>query len=380
MLVSTLVQLRRADTGLVDPAHTLLVSSDFDLAGPEYAGFGDDPRVRAHRIPIAKEMLQRVRALPGVRDAVLMDNAPLGLISGYDAFDVDVPGHVPRQGENVSFEMAVVSPGYFETVGPPLLRGREFTDADGIDAPSVMLVNEAFEHQFWPAEHGTEPALGKIVKLGGRQVSIVGVVRNAKYHALTDDALPFMYLAYGQWVPSTLTVAVRTAGDPLALAGPVRAVFRDVAPGLPIIDPRTLEDQVDGALTLQRVSASLLAALGALALLIATVGLYGSLAQAVQQRRREIGIRMTLGARAVDILRQFVWRGLAITLCGVALGTPVLYVVAGWLRHALAGVGAPEPAALASIVLLLALTAGTATVVTALRAARTNPALTTRGE
>lgn len=380
MLVSTLVQLRRSDTGLVDPAHTLLVSSDFDLAGPGYAGFGDDPLVRARRIPLAREMLQRVRALPGVRDAVLMDNAPLGLISGYDAFDVAVPGHVPRQGENLSFEMAVVSPGYLETVGPQLVRGRGFTDADGIDGPTVILVNEAFARQFWPATKGTEPAVGKIVNLGGRHASVIGVVRNAKYHALTDDARPFMYLAYNQWVPSTLTVAIRTAGDPLTLAGPVRAAFRDVAPGLPIIDPRTLEDQVDGALTLQRVSATLLAALGALALLVATVGLYGSLAQAVQQRRREIGIRMTLGARASDILRQFVWRGMTITLFGIALGAPLLYLVARWLRHALAGVGAPEPIALASIALLLALTAGTATVVTALRAARTNPALTTRGE
>ena len=377
MLVSTLLQLRRADTGLVDPAHTLLVSSDFDLAGPGYAGFGDNPVVRARRIPLAKALLQRVRGLPGVHDAVLMDNAPLGLISGYDAFDVDVPGHVPSQGENRSFEMAVVSPGYLETVGPQLLQGREFSDADDMSEPTVILVNEAFARQFWPASEG---ALGKIVNFGGRHASVIGVVRNAKYHALTDDARPFMYLAYDQWVPSTLTVAIRTAGDPLALAAPVRAVFRAVAPGLPIIDPRTLEDQVDGALTLQRVSASLLAALGALALLVATVGLYGSLAQAVQQRRREIGIRMTLGARAADILRQFVWRGLVITLCGVALGAPLLWLVTGWLHHALAGVNAPEPMAFAAIALLLAVTAGTATVVTALRAARTNPALTTRGE
>ena len=380
LLVSNLMQLRRADTGLVDPAHTLLVSSDFDLAGPGYAGFGDDPVVRARRIPVAKELLQRVRALPGVRDAVLMDNAPLGLISGFDSFDVDVPGHVARQGENLSFEMAEVSPGYLETVGPSLLRGREFSDADGVDGPTVILVNEAFVHQFWPANDGSEPALGKIVNFGGRHAAVIGVVRNAKYHALTDGARPFMYLAYAQWVPSTLTVAIRTSGDPLSLAGSVRAVFHDVAPALPIIDPRTLEDQVEGALTLQRLSASLLAALGGLALLVATVGLYGSLGQAVQQRRREIGIRMTLGARAVDILRQFVWRGMTITLCGVALGAPLLYLVAGWLRHVLDGVGFPEPIALVAIVLLLGLTAGTATVVTALRAARTNPALTTRGE
>ena len=380
MLVSTLVELRRADTGLVDPEHTLLVSSDFGLAGPGYAGFGDDPAVRARRLPLANELLQRVRALPGVRQAVLMDNAPLGLISGYDAFDVAIPGYVPRQGETLEYQMAEVSTGYFASVGPALVGGRDFTDGDGVEAPTVIVVNQAFARHFWPAAGGSEPALGKIVNFAGRHASIIGVARDAKFHALGDDAQPFMYLAYEQWNPSTLTLAVRTAGDPLTLAGAVRAAFREVVPSLPIIDPRTLEDQVDGALTLQRLSASLLAALGALALLVATVGLYGSLAQAVQQRRREIGIRMALGARSADILRQFSWRGLAITLCGIALGAPILYVVTGWLRHSLAGVGAPEPIVFVAIAVLLALTAGTATLVTAFRAAATDPALSTRTE
>lgn len=380
MLVLTLAKLRRADPGLVDPAHTLLISSDFDLAGPSFAGFGDNVAVRAHRIPVVTELLRGVRRLPGVRDVVLMDNAPLGLISSYDSFDVGVSGYVAKPDETLQYEIAAVTPGYVEAVGPHLVLGRDFTDADRVDAPTVILVNEAFARHFWPAGRSAEAALGKTVTFGGRHASIIGVVRDAKYHALSDGTQPFIYLAYHQWLPSALTIAIRTDGDPLALVQPVRRLFHDVAPSLPVIDPRTLRDQVDGALTLQRVAASLLAALGALALLIATIGLYGSLAQAVQQRQREIGIRMTLGARASDILRQFVWRGALITLVGVTMGVPLLYFVGGWLRHTLPGVDAPIPIVVATIGTLLALTAGIATLTTAFRASATDPALATRSE
>jgi predicted permease len=380
LLIHSLERLRAADTGLTDPGHILLATSDFDLAGGGYAGFDDDPRVRARRLPLAMEILRRARALPGVQSAALMDSPPLGLVSSYDAFNVQIPGYVARPHETLSFEICYATPDYFSVVGPPIVRGRGFDDTDNGSGQFAAVVNEAFARRFWRGADPSAAAIGKEVRVGARSVHVVGVVRDGKYHSLSEAPQPFFYLAYEQWSPSALTVALRTSGDPLALTEPLHRIFHEVDPALPFLDPRTLADQVNGALTLQRLGAALLTCLGTLALLIAGLGLYGVLVQAVQQRQREIGIRLAVGASAAHVLRQFLMRGMLLASLGVVLGVPGVLLVGRLLRGQVFGVGTVDPIALGGTALVFGVVAAVASVTTAARAARVDPATSLRAD
>lgn len=374
LLERSLARLRSIDTGLIDPPHTLLVSSDFDLAGEGYAGFGDNAIVRERRLPLAAEILRRTRALPGVQNAVLMDTPPLGLVSGFDAVDAQVVGYVPAPNETMVFQISFVTPGFFSTIGPAVVRGREFTELDRADAPPVVVVNEAFARRFWPGGDPAISAIGKTVRAASRTATIVGVTRDAKYHALSDATPPFIYMPYAQWSPSALTLALRTSGDPIALVPAVRGIFHDVAAALPVIDPRTLEDQVSGALTLQRLAATLSTVLGGLALLVATLGLYGTLSESVERRRSEIAVRMALGARAGDVLRLFATRGLLLVVIGVVLGTPVFLGASRLLQSQVYGVGGwADLIALGVTAAMFTVVAVGTSFITASRAARVDP-------
>jgi predicted permease len=380
LLVHSLARLRGTGTGLVDPGHVLLASTDFDLAGAGFAGLGDDPAVRARRLPVAMDLLRRARAMNGVRTAALTDSPPLGLVNGFDSFDIQIPGYVPAPNETMSSEIAYVTPDYFSTVGPTVARGRSFRDEDRAGSAAVIAVNEAFAARYWPIGEPALTALGKTVHLGGRDATIVGVVRDAKYHWVSESPRPFVYLPYAQWSPSSLTIALRAEGDPLALVAPLRRVFHEANPALPMLDPRTLDDQIEGALTLQRLGAALLASLATLALAIAGLGLYAALMQAVQQRQREIGIRMALGARAVDVLAQFTRRGLVVAGAGILLGAPIVFVAGRLLRKQIYGIAPTDPLSLAVTGVIFAVVVIAASFVTALRASRVDPAASIRVE
>jgi predicted permease len=380
LLVRGLDRLRATDTGLVDPEHVLVATTDFDLSGPGYAGFDDDPAIRARRLPAAMEILRRVRSLPGVRDATLMDTPPLGLVTGFDSFDTEVPGYSPGPNEDTAIEISYVTPGFFTTVGPAIAHGRTFDATNPPNSPGVAIVNAAFARRFWKGVDPASAVVGKTIRAGGKTLTVVGVTRDTKYHFLTESALPFLYLSYEQWSPTALAVAVRTVGDPAAVAEPLRRIFHDVDPALPFFQPRTLADQVDGALTIQRLAATLLTALGGLAITIAGLGLYGALTQAVQQRQREIGIRMALGARATDIARQFAARGLGLAAIAGLLALPGVLAAAGVLRAQIDGIGAMDPLALAAATLVFIGVAGASSLVTAAGAARIDPATSIRNE
>jgi putative ABC transport system permease protein len=311
-----------------------------------------------------------------------MDSPPLGLVSGYDGFNVQIPGYAARRNETLSFEICYATPDYFSVVGPPIVRGRGFDDTDKRDGKLAVVINEAFARRFWRGGDPSAAAIGKEVLIGSRGTPavVIGVVRNGKYHSLSEDSQPFIYLAYEQWSPSALTVALRTSGNPLALTEPLRRIFHEVDPALPFLDPRTLADQVNGALTLQRLGAALLTCLGTLALLIAGLGLYGVLVQAVQQRQREIGIRMAVGATAGNVLRQFLMRGLLLASLGVILGVPGVLLVGRLLRGQVFGVGTVDPVALGGTALVFGAVAAVASVITAARAARVDPATSLRAE
>lgn len=373
LFVRSLRQLQHADSGLRDPTHVLVLSTDFDLAGAAYRGFGN-----AKRLAIAHDLLERARTLPGVEGAAASQTAPLGLVTGFDSFDTEIIGHVKQTDEETAFEINFVTPGYFRLVGPALVSGREFIDTDRPGAPYVAVVNEAFARRFWPGTGASRQALGKQLRLASQTATIVGVVRDGKLHTMSEVPLPFYYLAFDQWSPTALTLNVRIERDPLSLASMLRQRIHEVDPSLPILDVHLLSDQIDGALAIQRLGATLLGALGAIALALAAIGLYGTLAQAVLQRRREIGIRMALGAGQRAVLVLFAREGLVLALSGLVLGIPAALAVARVLRGQIYGVGLTDPWVLGGTISLLVFVSLGASLVTAMLASQVDPAAALR--
>jgi len=373
LFVRSLRQLQKVDSGLRDAGHVLVVSSNFDLAGSTYRGFEN-----TKRLAIVHSLLGRARALPGVEGAAASQTAPLGLITGFDSFDTEVVGHVKRPGEPTSFEINFVTAGYFHLVGPALAAGREFADADRAGAPYVVVVNEAFARRFWPGPDAARQALGKELRLASHTATVIGVVHDGKLHDMSESPFPFYYLPFDQWSPTSVALDVRTQRDPLSLAPAVRQIVHEVEPSLPVLDVHPLSDQIDGALAIQRLSATLLGVLGAIALVLATLGLYGTLAQAVLQRRREIGIRIALGARRQTVLLLFAREGLVLAIAALVLGLPAAFGAARVMRGQIYGIGVADPWAIGgTIVLLLGVSLG-ASLVTATRATRVDPAVTLR--
>src|SRR5581483_8157967 len=216
----------------------------------------------------------------------------------------------------------VVVPGYFDTLGIPILRGRQFTVADSTGAPRVVVVNQTMAERYWPGE---DP-LGKTVWLGCEQkrpatpAQVVGVARDAKYESLDEAPRPFLYTPFAQdWVGFMALIA-ETSGNPGDFTAPLRGILHDLDPTLRVYEIETLEQYAAESLWKTRWQASLLAVFGALAMALAAVGLYGVVAYSVAQRTREIGVRLAMGAQRSDVMWMVLGRGLGLTAVGIALG------------------------------------------------------------
>ena len=338
----------------------LLLSLNLDLNG-----------YPADRVPgFFRELVDNVRAIPGVEAAAVTTIVPLG--GGRTRRSLRIVGYTPRPGEEMELPLATVGAGYFEAMGVPVLRGRGFLASDREGAPGVVVVNEAFAARFWP---GANP-VGRQVLLdgeGGPVSTVVGLVANGKYVSLGEAPTPFYYTAFEQHPRSGGVVIVRTAGDPRAVIGPVRAAVAAMDRNLPIAGITTLQEQLDLSTLPARAAGILLGAFGLLGLILAAVGLYGVMAYSVQQRTHEIGIRMALGARASDVLQLVVGRGLSLTLVGLGLGLalalPLSRLVAGFLY----GLSPNDPVTLAAVVALLGAVALGAAYLPARRAAHISP-------
>jgi putative ABC transport system permease protein len=374
LLVRGLWTLTRVDPG-VDPDHVLAAQVILPAAtypkAPDVVAFYD--RLR-----------ERLGALPGVRSAALVNALPMR--DGGRLILVGGPWQPPN-AEPLGAEVLMVSPGYFATLGTRILRGRPFAASDGAGAARVAALNPAAARALF----GSDDPLGKPLSILQAQprepaFEIVAVVSDVRTGGLGSEPGPQVYLPLAQAVTDirgvtrAVSVALKTDVDPASLGGAVRRAIWALDPKLAVANLETMDTVVAASLGPQRLQASLLGAFAGLALVLAAIGLYGLLAHLVGLRRRELGIRLALGARPGQLLGLVLRQGLALTALGVAAGAVVAAAAGRVLAGLVHGVGSWDPTCLAATAVTLLLTAAAAGYVPARRAARLDPAVTIREE
>jgi putative ABC transport system permease protein len=294
-------------------------------------------------------------------------------MGGANYITFSIEGRTPPPDVGEDLQPFAVTPGHFETLGIPLRRGRLLDERDVAGAPGAAVVNEELVRRFFG---GQDPIGRRITVNGGDDgnwLTIVGVVGNVAQEQVTAAPYPQIYAPLAQVPQRSVAVAVRTAGDPAALAQPLRQALAAAAPGVPSRDMRTLEERVADTIAMPRVSAAVIGLFAALALALAAIGLYGVLAYSVVQRTREIGIRIALGARHGEVLRLVVRQGMRPALAGIAVGLVVAVAATRLMSSLLYGVTATDPATFVAVPLFLAGVSLLAAWLPARRAARVDP-------
>ncbi len=331
-----------------------------------------------------RTLLERVRGLPGVLGAGAARSLPLA--SQIGDWGLDVEGYVESAGHNAKGDWQVVSDGALEALGERLVRGRTFTPSDRAETLPVALVNETLVRAYLP---GRDP-IGRRIRMGSDTerpwMTIVGVVRDVRHNGVTDVVKEKFYVPHSQFALSTggaprnMTLVVRTGGDPLSLVGPIRAEVRRLDPTLPIANVRTMDQVVEDSLATPRLTGSLLSIFAGLALFLAGVGVAGVLSYLVSRRRREIGIRMALGASRGNVLRLVLRRGVLYAAAGIAAGVVAALFLTRLMEGLLYGVAPRDPLTFAAAALGLLGIAAVASLVPALRASRVDPLEALRSE
>jgi putative ABC transport system permease protein len=329
----------------------------------------DEPRSKQ----FYKQMIDRVRALPGVSAAGFGRNTPMGYNNGtQDVYFEGRVGSTPEE-DQVPIFYNVVGPEYFKAMGTALMSGREFSESDVESAPRVAVVNETLARQYWP---GQDP-IGKrfALKREGPYIQVVGVAQDGKYLFLGEEPRAFLYLPLAQNYRPGMTLFFRGIGDANNLLTEIKQIVRELDRDLPVFDAKTMTSHLrDGvALLFVRLAAQIATVFGLLGLVLAVVGVYGVVSYSVTQRVHEIGIRMALGAKVSDVLRLVVGQGLLLTLAGVGVGLVLAVVVTRAMAALLYGVSATDPLVFVGVTLLLAGVALTASLVPARRALRIDP-------
>ena len=333
----------------------------------------------ASQTRLYEDLLERISAIPGLRGVAVSHN---GLFSNSESGDpFAVEGYTPKPGENAHSRIDHIGPGYFSTMGIPILIGREIgpQDAGGLRA---AVVNETFAHQFFP---NTNP-IGKHVRDtypgNPAECIVVGVAADAKYNSLREKTPPRLYapLFNPMWEQSTAVYEVRTFADAENVGTALRSAVQGVAPSLPAISIHTMSGLVDDTLQTDRFIEQLSGVFGLLAVLLASVGLYGVMAYTVAQRTREIGIRMALGAEPGRVQWQVLRESFLLVVLGIAIGVPAALAGAHLVRSMLFGLGFADPLVIASAAVLLAIVAVLAGFLPAHRASRVDPMVALRYE
>jgi predicted permease len=331
-------------------------------------------------------LLERTRALPGVRAAGLTTTIPFGGI--YSSSIIFPEESEPRAGHSVvAPHQVLASDGYFEAMHVPLVRGRYFNGGDSASAPPVVVVDERLAQRFWPGRDAIGRRLSRPANPRGildllnrgpdtRYLTVVGVVANVQLTGLTpkDPPLGAYYLPYAQLPARSIMLAVRSAQDPETLVSALRSTLASIDRELPLFDVRTMEQRLDRSLVHRRMPMVIAMAFGLVALFLAGIGVYGLLACQMTERRREIGIRMALGSSAGDVFRLVLRDGARITVLGILVGLAGTIGMTRLMAGLLYGVRATDPIVVGAVAILLATVALIATWLPARRAAGVNPA------
>jgi putative ABC transport system permease protein len=291
---------------------------------------------------------------------------------------VEVLGRPVAEGKSPRADFRIATPGYFETMEIPLIKGRVLGDQDREDAPRVAIVNQVFSDRLLPGE---DP-IGKRVRFGGSRgdVEIVGVIGPVRHHGLDAEPRPEIYVPFRQLQYGGMTVVARTAGDPLQLAAPIKSEIFALDPGLPVARIATVTSLLSGSVAARRFNLLLLEGFATLALILAAVGIYGVISYNVSQRTRETGIRIALGARTTDVIGGVLRDGLGMTALGLAAGLLGAVALSRVLRGLLFEVTPGDPVALAGAAGLLLAVALVACTIPARRATRVDPIIALRSE
>jgi predicted permease len=361
LFARSLYNLRTLNPGFVT-GNLLQFSID-----PALSGYG-----RERTLAFFSQLREQLGAVPGVT-SVAAAVVPAMTESMWSS-TVNVQGYERKDGEDMNPAVNGVSPGYFATMGMPLVAGRDFRPSDADGAPQVAIVNETMAKYFW----GTENPIGRRFGWGRHDgtypIEVIGVVRDSRFSTLRDEIPRFVYTPYAQQeIVDAMTFYVRTGPDAGGLAAAARQVVQRLDPNLPIFDLKTMEAQVDESLFLERLVASLSLIFGALATVLAAVGLYGVMSYTVSRRTREIGIRMALGAARTSVLWMVLREVAVMAAGGIVLGVPVAIALSRFVRSQLYGLSPTDPVTLAVATVILGSVAMLAGYVPARRATRVDP-------
>jgi putative ABC transport system permease protein len=321
-----------------------------------------------------QQLTERIQTLPGVDNVSIAQSAPLSFFYA-PAFGAPmfVEGHEPPPGTDPSFAgMNIIGPNFFNTINVPLPLGRDFNNQDQEGTPRVAIVNETLVQNFFPDGN----ALGQRLRVLGRRPAsyeIVGIVKDSKYRSLGEAPTPYIFVPYSQSPQPSMAVHVHTNGNPKQLIAAIRREVQTLDPNLPAFNVTTLADNIEISLFPARLGAVLLGVFGGLALLIASIGIYGVMSFGVSERTREMGIRMALGAQRGDVLRMVIFQGMKVASIGVAIGSGLAFVSTRVLSSYLYDVSTTDPVTFTGITLILIGVACLACYLPARRATRVDP-------
>ena len=387
LLLETLRDLLRQNPGF-NPSH--VVTANLYLSNPNDPKL-DSYRTFAQQIPFNRELLRRMNAIPGVESAAITSNLPAADTINSDAAAYGVTNHnslaiedrPTDASEDLSAEVIRISPEYFRVIQAPLVEGRFFTEDDEDGKLPVAIIDEATARRYWgPDQDPVGRRLRIRLRLGRNSENpwstVVGVVKNIKHDGLDVDGVPHVYVPLNQFVGRSLSFALRTSLPASTLEAQIRGAIQGIDPGLPVFGVTSMDELLDASLASRRFSANLVAGFAAVALLLASIGIYGLLAYMVGQRSREIGLRMALGANRGDVLKLILRKGVALAITGIVAGLIVAALSASFMATLLYGVRPRDPGVFMLVSLLLLAVAIAASYIPAWRATKVDPLVALR--